>query len=276
MPACLIDGKEHLFELNSTPFVNHWLKKYQGTTLWLWLPAQGEMSLWVDHLNSALMRYEDVWKKIGLRDLLVRDPVELYDQKRLDNISHTIIKLERNLEIFKKLMPEELFSSGLYRISNIVDLVSKQVWDSHLNFTQVPNAIMKDEVIFSVDEARKKWRTPPANFFNLGDWRDSTSFSRNHLELSVCDPGLSPWQCFYRSEQKDWKKTGSLEGNLVASVSLSLRRTRESSPREYEQWCAAYDLPVIGPRIPLGNFLDDSFYRSVYNLGFNSELVITI
>lgn len=276
MPACFIDGKEYLFELNSTPFVNQWLKKYQNQTLWLWLPAQGEMSKWIDYLNDSLLQYEDTWKKLGLKDFLIKNPVELYDQKRLENIMYSVIKLEKNLEIFKKLMPEELMGTGLYRISNLINLAYEQIWGTRLNFTQLPNSVMKNDGIVAVDESRKRWREPVSDVFTLDDWRDSTEFSQSHLELSVCDPGLSPWQCFYKSEQKNWKKMGSLDGNLVASVTLSLRRARGSAPKEYEQWCTSYGLPLIGPRIPLGNFLDNSFYQAVYELGFNSELVITI
>jgi len=276
MPACFIDGKEYPIELCSTPFVNRWLKQYQNQTLWLWLPAQGETSRWVDYLSDSLLQYESVWKKLGLKEFLIESPIELYNQKRLENILYSVIKLEKNLEIFKKLMSEELIQTGLYRISNLVSLAHEQIWGTRLNFTKTPNAVMKNDGILSVDEARKRWREPVVDIFSLEDWRDSTGFSQSHLELSVCDPGLSPWQCFYKSEQKDWKKMGSLDGNLIASVTLSLRKTHDSAPKDYEQWCATYGLPVIGPRIPLGNFLDNSFCQSVYELGFNSELVITI
>jgi len=55
---------------------------------------------------------------------------------------------------------------------------------------------------------------------------------------------------------------------------LHIRNTKQSSTKEYEQWCKENQLPVIGPHVPLARIEDDNFLKAVDSITKDSTLII--
>lgn len=262
MSFCVINDRRFEIDIVSSPISGAWLDLHGNKKLRLMKKFQHED---LDRLYEILADHLLFWKKLKLDDLVIKDKSQLLRKKVLANIHNKIVKMQR---VYKN--STDLFNANTGGDWNLL----------HDKLHELEGWIDDIKIKFNADIStgshdaltnKKYWEW--SDRITLNDWACSTTFLQSHLELVTTELGRVPWECF-RHCPDNWEEEGSLSGNLVPVVDMSLNRIKRSAPAEFVEWSKKNNLPIIGNRIPLANFRSDDFIDVMCGLDEDGWLMI--